>query len=96
MLASQAAAQWDGTPAVSHPWAVSLAASPGCLLTFRAGNMWAQSWESIYDMVVPFPDKPNLDVTSTMVQKVSCRWGGAGRGTWAGRCRGARCFCSSE
>ncbi|XP_062072101.1 angiotensin-converting enzyme [Lepus europaeus] len=33
------------------------------------GNMWAQSWESIYDMVVPFPDKPNLDVTSTMVEK---------------------------
>ena len=35
------------------------------------GNMWAQSWENVYDMVVPFPDKPNLDVTSTMVQKVS-------------------------
>ncbi|XP_077019647.1 angiotensin-converting enzyme isoform X3 [Tamandua tetradactyla] len=33
------------------------------------GNMWAQSWENLYDMVVPFPDKPNLDVTSTMVQK---------------------------
>uniref|UniRef100_A0A8D2AN39 Angiotensin-converting enzyme n=1 Tax=Sciurus vulgaris TaxID=55149 RepID=A0A8D2AN39_SCIVU len=33
------------------------------------GNMWAQNWENIYDMVVPFPDKPNLDVTSTMVQK---------------------------
>ncbi|XP_060242521.1 angiotensin-converting enzyme isoform X2 [Meriones unguiculatus] len=33
------------------------------------GDMWAQSWENIYDMVVPFPDRPNLDVTSTMVQK---------------------------
>ncbi|XP_021564548.1 angiotensin-converting enzyme-like, partial [Carlito syrichta] len=33
------------------------------------GNMWAQSWDGIYDMVVPFPDKPNLDVTGTMVQK---------------------------
>ncbi|XP_042639493.1 angiotensin-converting enzyme [Orycteropus afer afer] len=33
------------------------------------GNMWAQSWENIYDMVVPFPDKPNLDVTNAMVQK---------------------------
>ncbi|XP_074116979.1 angiotensin-converting enzyme-like isoform X1 [Sminthopsis crassicaudata] len=33
------------------------------------GNMWAQSWENIYDMVVPFPNKPNLDVTNTMVQK---------------------------
>lgn len=35
------------------------------------GDMWAQSWENIYDMVVPFPDKPNLDVTSTMLQQVS-------------------------
>nr|XP_019588537.1 PREDICTED: angiotensin-converting enzyme isoform X1 [Rhinolophus sinicus] len=33
------------------------------------GDMWAQSWDNIYDMVVPFPDKPNLDVTSTMLQK---------------------------
>ncbi|NP_001193597.1 angiotensin-converting enzyme precursor [Bos taurus] len=33
------------------------------------GNMWAQSWENIYDTVVPFPDKPNLDVTDVMVQK---------------------------
>ncbi|KAM6175753.1 angiotensin-converting enzyme [Erethizon dorsatum] len=33
------------------------------------GNMWAQSWNNIYDMVVPFPDKPNLDVTSAMVEK---------------------------
>lgn len=38
---------------------------------FHLGDMWAQSWENIYDMVVPFPNKPNLDVTSTMVQKVS-------------------------
>lgn len=42
---------------------------PTCF--FHVGDMWAQSWENIYDMVVPFPDKPNLDVTSTMVQKVS-------------------------
>ncbi|XP_051035002.1 angiotensin-converting enzyme isoform X2 [Phodopus roborovskii] len=33
------------------------------------GDMWAQSWDNIYDMVVPFPNKPNLDVTNTMVQK---------------------------
>ncbi|XP_021103199.1 angiotensin-converting enzyme isoform X3 [Heterocephalus glaber] len=33
------------------------------------GNMWAQSWENLYNMVVPFPDKPNLDVTSAMVEK---------------------------
>ncbi|XP_074835263.1 angiotensin-converting enzyme [Carettochelys insculpta] len=33
------------------------------------GNMWAQQWNNIYDMMVPFPNKPNLDVTSTMVQQ---------------------------
>ncbi|KAH1174233.1 angiotensin-converting enzyme isoform X1 [Mauremys mutica] len=33
------------------------------------GNMWAQQWNNIYDMMVPFPGKPNLDVTSTMVQQ---------------------------
>uniref|UniRef100_A0A8D0GV64 Angiotensin-converting enzyme n=1 Tax=Sphenodon punctatus TaxID=8508 RepID=A0A8D0GV64_SPHPU len=33
------------------------------------GNMWAQQWNNIYDMMTPFPNKPNLDVTSTMVQQ---------------------------
>lgn len=42
------------------------------------GNMWAQSWENVYNMVVPFPDKPNLDVTSAMVQKVSWESGPGG------------------
>uniref|UniRef100_A0A803XZP4 Angiotensin-converting enzyme n=1 Tax=Meleagris gallopavo TaxID=9103 RepID=A0A803XZP4_MELGA len=33
------------------------------------GNMWAQQWNNIYDLMVPYPDKPNLDVTSTMVNQ---------------------------
>ncbi|NXN98104.1 ACE enzyme, partial [Rhinopomastus cyanomelas] len=33
------------------------------------GNMWAQQWNNIYDMMIPYPEKPNLDVTSTMVQQ---------------------------
>uniref|UniRef100_A0A3B3XNX1 Angiotensin-converting enzyme n=1 Tax=Poecilia mexicana TaxID=48701 RepID=A0A3B3XNX1_9TELE len=33
------------------------------------GNMWAQTWNNIYDMMIPFPDKPNLDVTSEMVNQ---------------------------
>ncbi|XP_060637297.2 angiotensin-converting enzyme isoform X1 [Anolis sagrei] len=33
------------------------------------GNMWAQQWNNIYDMMVPYPNKPNLDVTSTMQQQ---------------------------
>ncbi|XP_078501202.1 angiotensin-converting enzyme isoform X2 [Lissotriton helveticus] len=31
------------------------------------GNMWAQQWNNIYDMMVPFPDKTNVDVTAAMV-----------------------------
>uniref|UniRef100_A0A6J0TXI6 Angiotensin-converting enzyme n=1 Tax=Pogona vitticeps TaxID=103695 RepID=A0A6J0TXI6_9SAUR len=30
------------------------------------GNMWAQQWNNIYDMMVPFPNKPSLDVTKAM------------------------------
>ncbi|KAF2364526.1 Peptidase M2 peptidyl-dipeptidase A [Trinorchestia longiramus] len=30
------------------------------------GNMWAQSWTDIYDLVAPFPDKSTIDVTTTM------------------------------
>ncbi|XP_014329010.1 angiotensin-converting enzyme [Xiphophorus maculatus] len=33
------------------------------------GNMWAQAWNNIYDMMIPFPDKPNLDVTNEMVKQ---------------------------
>ncbi|TSK14531.1 Angiotensin-converting enzyme [Bagarius yarrelli] len=31
------------------------------------GNMWAQSWNNIYDLMIPYPNKPNVDVTSTMI-----------------------------
>ncbi|KAA0725565.1 Angiotensin-converting enzyme [Triplophysa tibetana] len=31
------------------------------------GNMWSQTWNNIYNMMIPFPDKPNIDVTDTMV-----------------------------
>ncbi|KAJ8384193.1 hypothetical protein AAFF_G00207410 [Aldrovandia affinis] len=33
------------------------------------GNMWAQTWNNIYDMMIPFPSKPNIDVTNDMVAK---------------------------
>uniref|UniRef100_A0A673G0M1 Angiotensin-converting enzyme n=1 Tax=Sinocyclocheilus rhinocerous TaxID=307959 RepID=A0A673G0M1_9TELE len=32
-------------------------------------NMWSQTWNKIYNMMIPFPDKPNVDVTDTMVAK---------------------------
>ncbi|KAM3592839.1 uncharacterized protein V6R79_026353 [Siganus canaliculatus] len=31
------------------------------------GNMWAQTWNNIYDIMVPFPNAANLDVTDEMV-----------------------------
>lgn len=30
------------------------------------GNMWAQSWVNIYDLVEPYKNKPSLDVTANM------------------------------
>lgn len=33
--------------------------------------MWAQQWNNIYDVLVPFGDKPTLDVTDEMVRQVS-------------------------
>uniref|UniRef100_A0A3Q2QZH4 Angiotensin-converting enzyme n=1 Tax=Fundulus heteroclitus TaxID=8078 RepID=A0A3Q2QZH4_FUNHE len=33
------------------------------------GNMWAQSWSNIYNMMIPFPGKPFLDVTGEMVRQ---------------------------
>ncbi|XP_078660646.1 angiotensin-converting enzyme-like isoform X2 [Branchiostoma floridae x Branchiostoma belcheri] len=33
------------------------------------GNMWAQQWNNIYDIVVPFPDQPQIDVSDAMVEQ---------------------------
>ncbi|XP_078079873.1 angiotensin-converting enzyme [Mustelus asterias] len=33
------------------------------------GNMWAQGWNNIYDMMIPFPNKGTIDVTNTMIAK---------------------------
>lgn len=33
------------------------------------GNMWSQTWNNIYDMMIPFPGKPNIDVTDEMVKQ---------------------------
>ncbi|CAL1599147.1 unnamed protein product [Knipowitschia caucasica] len=30
------------------------------------GNMWSQTWNNVYGLMIPFPDKPNLDVTHEM------------------------------
>ncbi|XP_072174092.1 angiotensin-converting enzyme-like [Diadema setosum] len=33
------------------------------------GNMWAQQWNNIYDIVEPYPGKGTIDVTATMKQQ---------------------------
>ena len=35
------------------------------------GNMWAQTWENIEELVKPFIDSPILDVTDAMKDQVS-------------------------
>ena len=33
------------------------------------GNMWAQSWNNLKDILIPYPEKPSLDVTDEMVKQ---------------------------
>jgi len=33
------------------------------------GNMWAQTWDNIYDMLEPYPGVADLDVTATIVEQ---------------------------
>ncbi|XP_054281333.1 angiotensin-converting enzyme-like [Macrosteles quadrilineatus] len=33
------------------------------------GNMWGQSWKNIFDIVIPYPNKRRVDVTSEMVRQ---------------------------
>jgi len=32
------------------------------------GNMWAQSWENLYDLMIPYPSEPSLDITGGLVE----------------------------
>lgn len=32
--------------------------------------MWGRFWTNLYPLTVPYPAKPNIDVTDAMVQKV--------------------------
>ncbi|XP_046681921.1 angiotensin-converting enzyme-like [Homalodisca vitripennis] len=33
------------------------------------GNMWGQSWKNIFDIVIPYPGKRRVDVTSEMIRQ---------------------------
>lgn len=45
--------------------------SLSCLIPYPSpGNMWAQTWTNIYDLVVPFPSAPRMDATEAMIKQV--------------------------
>ncbi|XP_009474590.1 PREDICTED: angiotensin-converting enzyme 2 [Nipponia nippon] len=43
--------------------------STGCLPAHLLGDMWGRFWTNLYALTVPYPAKPNIDVTSAMVEK---------------------------
>lgn len=52
---------------LKHSHLFPLSASFPCL---PPGNMWAQTWSNIYDLVAPFPSAPKMDATEAMVEQV--------------------------
>jgi hypothetical protein len=36
---------------------------------YHIGNMWAQNWRNLADLVMPFPAKPPVDVSSEMLRQ---------------------------
>lgn len=38
---------------------------------YETGNMWGQTWKNLQDLLLPFPNKPSVDVTQKMVQLVN-------------------------
>ena len=36
--------------------------------------MWSQEWEDIIDIVIPYPNKPSIDVTKEMIKQGYKPW----------------------
>ncbi|KAM5128502.1 angiotensin-converting enzyme 2 isoform 1-T1 [Callospermophilus lateralis] len=41
----------------------------GCLPAHLLGDMWGRFWTNLYSLTVPFPEKPNIDVTDAMIKQ---------------------------
>uniref|UniRef100_A0A8D0EAX9 Angiotensin-converting enzyme n=1 Tax=Salvator merianae TaxID=96440 RepID=A0A8D0EAX9_SALMN len=41
----------------------------GCLPAHLLGDMWGRFWTNLYPLMIPYPDKPNIDVSAEMVQQ---------------------------
>nr|KAG5714057.1 hypothetical protein BaRGS_020385 [Batillaria attramentaria] len=50
-------------------YGASLFPSTGHIPAHLLGNMWAQTWSSLQDLLMPYPSKPILDVTDEMVKQ---------------------------
>ncbi|NXF93071.1 ACE2 enzyme, partial [Eubucco bourcierii] len=46
-----------------------LISSTGCIPAHLLGDMWGRFWTNLYPLTVPYPSKPNIDVTSAMVEQ---------------------------
>ena len=44
----------------------SIVGNSGALPAHLMGNMWAQQWTNLGDILRPFSDKPSIDVTEEM------------------------------
>lgn len=42
----------------------------GLIPAHLLGNMWSQSWSNVYSLMIPYPDKPSVDVTEQMKEQV--------------------------
>ncbi|NWH45817.1 ACE2 enzyme, partial [Fregata magnificens] len=54
---------------LEHVYGPELISSTGCLPAHLLGDMWGRFWTNLYALTIPYPAKPNIDVTSAMVQK---------------------------
>jgi len=48
-------------------YGASVLGDDGLIPAHLLGNMWAQSWENVYSLAVPFPNKTSVDVTEQMI-----------------------------
>lgn len=44
--------------------------SDGTIPAHLLGNMWAQTWNNIQEMMIPFPKKKSVDVTNRLKEQV--------------------------
>lgn len=36
----------------------------------HSGDMWGRFWTNLYPLMIPYPEKPDIDVSSAMVAQV--------------------------